>query len=185
MREYTKEDKARPGKTLSALYVRSKQDDAKQYIRTKFKGALDTTTGPNWPTTGIPIRRGSRTDETATTAPADRLGWTVGHKKLRDKANMEAEVLYENSHALGHGDYGSDNYLAAPPATKYQNTEQLAIEEGMREAAAADAEVRMKVTDVINAQTGQLEVRRYKVMTRPPTDGKGSWITVYDELLDG
>ena len=174
VRDYTKKNDVRDNAILEEIY----KDKSGKYLRSKWKGKRDD---PGKKTLGIPLRTGDRKTEKKEKKTADRIGWTEGHNNLRDQ-EIEPKVRHENSHALGHGDYGSDNYLSAPPATKFQNTEQLAIEEGAREAASKDYEVRIKITDVINKETGRLEVRRFKISTM---NKDGEWICVFDYLMDG
>lgn len=182
-----------------ASYARPIAELREQYkntsnIRSKYKGAR----GSRSHTSGIPVF--------GTEDAAERARWSIGHatarsrleKKLRSKAGDEKVsikgVAAENSHALGHGDYGVDHELSAPSASKDQNTEQLAIELGMREAArklntAADMPedeslVHMKITDVLHPTTGHLLVRRLKLIRRSDKDDHEGTV-VFDHLMDG
>ncbi|MFT6557701.1 hypothetical protein [Sneathiella sp.] len=184
-----------------------KRDDAtllSQYkdtsnIRSKYKGDRSGRWS-GYKTSGIPIFG----EEGA----APRTAWSVGHvaarqkleEKLRDDARQSAThpvqgVAAENSHALGHGDYGADHELSAPAASRAQNTEQLAIELAMREAArklnhAAGIQngqqslVHAKITDVLHPKTGHLLVRRFKLIRREDEHDKEGTV-VFDHLMDG
>lgn len=171
-------------------------------IRSKYQGRRRASVdGEKGLTSGIPIFN----SEDA----ADRTGWSVGHTKLRAKTTsslrelarergMSAQfaarhVSAENSHALGHGDYGVDHLLSAPSASKAQNTEQLAIELAMREAAGklngglADKNqslVHAKITDVLHPETGQLMARRYRLIRRQDANDQEGTV-VFDHLMDG
>lgn len=148
-------------------------------------------------TSGIPIF--GEDDSSA------RTGWSVGHTfqrsttktklaALAKQRRLRKHVVAENSHALGHGDYGVDHLLSAPPASKAQNTEQLAIELGMRQAAqklnaqhglgTEHSLVHAKISDVIHPQTGQLLARRFKLIRRANADDKEGKV-VFDHLMDG
>lgn len=181
--------------TLSAAYRKSSN------IRSQHKGNRGRQPGSwSWAeyTSGIPIIGGDDA--------ADRLNWSVGHTAVRndmtdhliEKAKASGEtrvgVSAENSHALGHADYGTDHELSAPPASKAQNTEQLAIELGMREAAQklnakekltdGTSLVHAKITDVLHPQTGHLIARRYKLIRRSnAADMNGK--VVFDHMMDG
>jgi len=134
-----------------------------------------------------------------------RTGWSVGHtfqrsdtkkklKALAQQRKIRKHLVAENSHALGHGDYGVDHLLSAPPASKAQNTEQLAIELGMRAAAqklntkhglgAEQSLVHAKISDVIHPKTGQLMARRFKLIRRADAEDKEGKV-VFDHLMDG
>ena len=130
---------------------------------------------------------------------ADRAGWSKGHIAARNRMGIRLGVATENSHALGHADFGTDHELSAPAATKAQNTEQLAIELAMRDATArvngsarqSDAGlsegtslVHAKITDVLHPKTGDLIARRYKLIRRADEhDQEGT--VVFDHLMDG
>ncbi|MEP3244161.1 MAG: hypothetical protein ABJN40_17925 [Sneathiella sp.] len=166
---------------------------SKANIRSKYKGTRGAETGA---TSGIPIFG----NEDA----ADRLNWSVGHTAarqglqenlIREAAAMRVPpsgVSAENSHALGHADYGTDHELSAPAASKAQNTEQLAIELAMRAAAQhlnqgqdPDASlVHAKITDVLHPETGQLMARRFKLIRREDAADKQGTV-VFDHLMDG
>lgn len=172
-------------------------------MRSKYKG---TATEPDGlgprATTGIPIS-GERNE-------LPRAGWSQGHIELAQRltAALRADThrlhsKAENSHALGHGDYGVDHFLSAPPASRHQNTEQLAMEVAMRLAAQDLHEhnlrtirgqshpemIRLKVTDTIDPATGALQVRRYKIIRRlDPERGwndPGNTKIAVDHLMDG
>ena len=130
-----------------------------------------------------------------------RVGWSVGHsiiahqttEELR-KAAHSPKISAENSHALGHADYGTDHELSAPSASKAQNTEQLAIELAMRKAAKSlnseaglkdgTSLVHMKITDALDKETGQLRARRLKLIRRAHAGDKDGTV-VFDHLMDG
>ena len=134
-----------------------------------------------------------------------RTGWSVGHtlqrsttqsklKTLAQQRRIRKHLAAENSHALGHGDYGVDHLLSAPPASKAQNTEQLAVELGMRAAAQKlnkkhglgdeQSLVHAKISDVSDPKTGQLMARRFKLIRRANADDKEGKV-VFDHLMDG
>jgi len=130
-----------------------------------------------------------------------RVGWSLGHSQVArettadlQKAANTPRLSAENSHALGHADYGTDHELSAPSASKAQNTEQLAIELAMRNAAKdlntkaglADGTslVHMKITDALDAKTGQLRARRLKLIRRANAADKDGTV-VFDHLMDG
>ena len=134
-----------------------------------------------------------------------RTGWSFGHTQARNSltdelreglsAHLVKGVSAENSHAIGHADYGLDHELSAPAASKAQNTEQFAIELGMRRAAAelnGNAEglgderslVHAKVTDVLHPKTGHLIARRFKLIRRQHA-GDGQGTVVVDHMMDG
>ena len=157
----------------------------------------DEMTSQSGHTSGIPI---FGEDDSS-----PRTGWSVGHtfqrstvkqklKALASKRNIRKHMVAENSHALGHGDYGVDHLLSAPAASKAQNTEQLAIELGMREAAqklnaqhglGKEASlVHAKISDVIHPKTGQLLARRFKLIRRANADDTEGKV-VFDHLMDG
>ncbi|MEP3244159.1 MAG: hypothetical protein ABJN40_17915 [Sneathiella sp.] len=166
-------------------------------IRSKYKGIRNSWLRGHY-TSGIPIFG----NEDA----VDRAGWSTGHVKARqvlEKKLLNAakkggvstrNISAENSHALGHGDYGTDHELSAPAASKAQNTEQLAIELAMREAARKlnqkakltgdQSLVHAKITDVLHPETGHLLVRRFKLIRRADAkDHEGT--VVFDHLMDG
>ncbi len=165
----------------------------KEYIRSKYKGSRGAESRR---TSGIPIFG----NEDA----AERLNWSVGHTAARQEVqrgllrNAVAEsvppmgVAAENSHALGHADYGTDHELSAPAASKAQNTEQLAIELAMRAAAqelnaGQDPEkslVHAKITDVLHPATGQLMARRFKLIRKESVDDTEGAV-VFDHIMDG
>lgn len=170
--------------------------DKDNYIRSKYKG---NRAGDQHQTSGIPIF--------GTSNPTERSGWSKGHnlfareltRSLRTDGGSQ-QIGAENSHALGHGDLGVEHYLSAPPASEHQNTEQLAIELAMREAAKdlntehddfledGQSMVRFKSTDVINPDTGALEARRIKLMRRKDPSkawGGGNEFVAFDHLMDG
>lgn len=168
--------------------------DKNNFIRSKYKG---NRAGDQKQTSGIPIFGISN--------PTERSGWSKGHnlfaheltQNLRTTGGSQ-QISAENSHALGHGDLGVEHYLAAPPASKHQNTEQLAIELAMRDAATklnhdtsptdGQSMVRFKSTDIINPDTGALEVRRIKLSRRKdpskPWGGDNEFVAI-DHLMDG
>jgi len=185
------------GEKLSNKDLRDLYKDNNK-IRSKYKGRRSEETGL---TSGIPI---FNADDVA-----DRTNWSQGHATLRGDATASLRALAkergisarfaarhvsaENSHALGHGDYGVDHLLSAPAASKAQNTEQLAIELAMREAAGKlnagldDKEqslVHAKITDVLHPKTGQLLARRYKLIRRENKDDTTGTV-VFDHLMDG
>ena len=181
MREFTTVDLTKNQSQLATDYKALKADP--QFYISKYKGvrrgAKDTS--------GIPLF-GDQTNH----PPQDRIGWNVGHSMSRNNmseklssVNKYNPVRAENSHALGHGDYGTDHMISAPPASQHQNTEQLAIEDGMREAAKAlgQDKVRMKITDILDPKTGWLKVRRFKLLRKNPADGE--YVVVFDHLMDG
>lgn len=163
-----------------------------KWMRSKYKGAAterDRTTKQR-ATTGIPIS-GKRNE-------LPRAGWSEGHIELAQQltAALRAEThrlhsKAENSHALGHGDFGVDHFLSAPPASRHQNTEQLAMEVAMRLAALdlGPNMIRLKITDAIDPKTGALQVRRYKIIRRldPNLDwnAPGNTKIAVDRLMDG
>ncbi|MCG8494413.1 MAG: hypothetical protein MI743_22580 [Sneathiellales bacterium] len=195
---------------LSDLY----QDHAQNYIRSKYKGKKLVVSHPDSDpeggmeldplvyTSGIPI---FGNDDAAV-----RAGWSRGHSELRSEATRSLKqeasdkgfsrrfsaehARSENSHALGHGDYGTDHILSAPSASKAQNTEQLAIELGMRHAAellnweqGMDDEhslVHAKITDVLHPQNGRLMARRIRLIRRIDKDDREGTV-VFDHLMDG
>ncbi|MEP3244158.1 MAG: hypothetical protein ABJN40_17910 [Sneathiella sp.] len=196
---------------LAALY----QDPHQNYIRSKYKGNTRVVADPDddpdggmavdpvTHTSGIPIF--GRDDAAA------RAGWSRGHTEVRAETTealragapggdysvpfLAHHVSAENSHALGHGDYGTDHMLSAPSASKAQNTEQLAIELGMRAAAehlnagaaGVDAEhslVHAKITDVLHPHSGRLMARRFKLIRRANADDHEGTV-VFDHLMDG
>lgn len=209
-------DASKPGEKLSgaelaALY----KDPAGNFIRSKYKGNRVYQAAPagkdDMPvdsvnhTSGIPI---FGNDDAAA-----RAGWSRGHVEVRNAttsalrmsatavpdnaytARFQADhVSAENSHALGHGDYGTDHLLSAPAASKAQNTEQLAIELGMRAAAehlnqaagmrAEHSLVHAKITDVLHPQSGRLMARRFKLIRRANADDHQGTV-VFDHLMDG
>lgn len=195
---------------LSNLY----KDRDRNYIRSKYKGNKLVVPHPEFDpdggmeldplvyTSGIPIFGNDDAEA--------RAGWSRGHAMLRSAATHELQesasgygysprflkehVKSENSHALGHGDYGTDHILSAPSASKAQNTEQLAIELGMRHAAellnwahGMDEEhslVHAKITDVLHPQNGRLMARRFRLIRRSKkNDHEGT--VVFDHLMDG
>lgn len=186
-----------------ASHKRSNAELRTQYkdtsnIRSKYKGARNRGSWGKH-TSGIPI---FGEDDAAS-----RANWSVGHVAARgaledrlidvarDTRGVTARgVGAENSHALGHGDYGTDHELSAPAASKAQNTEQLAIELGMREAARKlNAHARMpngeslvhaKITDVLHPTTGHLLVRRFKLIRKAHADDEEGTV-VFDHLMDG
>ena len=185
------------GEKLSDKNLRDLYKDTSN-IRSKYKGRRSAETGL---TSGIPI---FNADDVA-----ERTNWSKGHAVLRGDTTASLRALAkergisarfaarhisaENSHALGHGDYGVDHLLSAPAASKAQNTEQLAIELAMREAAGKlnagldDKEqslVHAKITDVLHPKTGQLMARRYKLIRRENKDDTEGTV-VFDHLMDG
>ncbi|MFT6557700.1 hypothetical protein [Sneathiella sp.] len=209
-------DNSKPKETLPLAELASLyRDQNKRLIRSKYKGKrafspapdarIDTEDDQVSHTSGIPI---FGNDDAAA-----RVGWSYGHTEtrsfttqaLKEHARLGGTGAYsdrfladhataENSHALGHGDYGTDHLLSAPPASKAQNTEQLAIELAMRAAAEkVNAEkgvgpdqslVHAKITDVLHPHTGQLMARRFKLIRRADkNDTKGT--VVFDHLMDG
>lgn len=190
-------DSSVKGEKLSDKRLRAMYNDESK-IRSKYKGRRSTDTGL---TSGIPI---FNADDTA-----ERTNWSKGHAVLRADTTASLRALAkergisarfaarhisaENSHALGHGDYGVDHLLSAPAASKAQNTEQLAIELAMREAAGKlnagldDKEqslVHAKITDVLHPKTGQLMARRFKLIRRQDKDDTAGTVVV-DHLMDG
>ena len=144
-------------------------------------------------TSGIPIFGESDAEA--------RVGWSLGHSDVSRKTTEElrsvaktSKLSAENSHALGHADYGTDHELSAPSASKAQNTEQLAIELAMRKAAKdlnasagltdGTSLVHMKITDALDAKTGQLRARRLKLIRRKDAADKEGTV-VFDHLMDG
>lgn len=178
----------------SAAAVQARYDDTSN-IRTKYKGSRSGWMN-SYRTSGIPI---FGEDDAA-----DRADWSVGHVAARNQLEAKLrgdaagtgvslqDVGAENSHALGHGDYGTDHELSAPAASKAQNTEQLAIELGMRAAAqqlnrgmpAGQSLVHAKITDVLHPETGHLLARRFKLI-RKSHAGDKSGTVVFDHLMDG
>lgn len=163
------------------------------YIRSKYKGArvagaaASADAAPVSKTSGIPVF--------GVEGAADRAGWSKGHVAARQAMSKRlGGVATENSHALGHADFGTDHELSAPAATKAQNTEQLAIELAMRTAAHqlnSDAGVtdgssllHAKITDVLHPQTGDLVARRYKLIRRAGKDDHVGTV-VFDHIMDG
>ena len=162
-------------------------------IKTTYAGRRDSA----GQTSGIPIFGwGTETP---------RTGWSVAHTKTRkgvgERLPLEQQRLavLENSHALGHGDFGVDHFLSAPVATADQNTAQLAFETAMRYSARElnkasgvssleeHSRVRLKVSDTYH-ENGSLNVRRYQIHVRHPDrnwgDENGSRVAV-DWLFDG
>lgn len=206
----SKPDERLSDEHLSELY----HDVGGEFIRSKYQGnkgidplpKIDMNSGlpleSTVYTSGIPIF--GRDDA------KKRAGWSIGHTESRTKtsgilkgsasehysASFKAwYVSAENSHALGHGDYGTDHLLSAPPASKAQNTEQLAIELGMRAAAQhlnaqddnLDEEhslVHAKITDILHPASGRLMARRIRLIRRAhAADTHGT--VVFDHLMDG
>jgi len=173
-------------------------------IRTKYKGqrvaapaapvaddaaaaaAAAAVPAPASQTSGIPIF--------GVEGAADRVGWSKGHIAARQRMSARLGVATENSHALGHADFGTDHELSAPAASKAQNTEQLAIELAMRTAASqlnkgaglddGTSLLHAKITDVLHPQTGDLMARRYKLIRRANKDDHAGTV-VFDHLMDG
>lgn len=102
-----------------------------QATRVYFHGRADfDERGQIQRSSGIPIF--------GTGDAAPRTGWSSGHVQVRNSVSdslrnqreaqgSDRRISADNSHALGHGDYGVDHLLSAPPASEYQNTEQLGI----------------------------------------------------------
>ncbi|GEM_PF-2769063 len=185
---YRPKTEQRSPEELSGIYKN------RDYIRSKYKGSRHPETGG---TSGIPIFG----NEDA----AERANWSIGHTAarqglqtdlIRQAASTQGvspmQVAAENSHALGHADYGTDHELSAPAASKAQNTEQLAIELAMRAAAkelnqGQDPDVSLvhaKITDVLHPKTGQLMARRFKLIRREDAGDKDGKV-VFDHLMDG
>ena len=164
----------------------------KTNIRSKYKGARTAAAvaddaAPATKTSGVPVF--------GIEGAADRAGWSKGHVAARQAMSRRlGGVATENSHALGHADFGTDHELSAPAATKAQNTEQLAIELSMRTAAhqlntqagLADGTslLHAKITDVLHPQTGDLVARRYKLIRRAHKDDHDGTV-VFDHIMDG
>lgn len=160
-------------------------------MRSKYKGnATDRGDDNRRATSGVPIS-GERNE-------IPRAGWSEAHTILSQELTAKLRInsgkahnKAENSHALGHGDFGVDHLLSAPPASKHQNTEQLGVEVAMRLAAQdlPPDSIRLKVTDAIDPQTGALAVRRMKIMRRIDNskgwDAPGNVKIAVDHLMDG
>ena len=170
-------------------------------IRSKYKGkrtVADAAAGGRSKTSGIPIF--------GVPGAAERVGFSKGHVKARkkllehikselgDDSVVKRGVKTENSHALGHADFGTDHELSAASASKAQNTEQLGIEVGMRLAANelntrhgvedGTSLVHTKITDVLHPETGALLARRIKLIRRANA-GDENGTVVFDHLMDG
>lgn len=181
-------------------YEPEPEDEADSHASSPME--LEAGTPQKTYTSGIPIFGASNA--------VDRAGWSYGHTDLRaelqealqDRGRSQGYsyqflakyVSAENSHALAHGDYGTDHLLSAPSASRAQNTEQYAIELGMRAAAEKlnskymmDDEhslVHAKITDVLHPETGRLMARRFKLIRRKDSkDHEGT--VVFDHLMDG
>lgn len=178
------EPEVRKSSDLKAIY---KNDDL---MRSKYKGNATSRVENKRVTSGISIS-GDRNE-------LARAGWSASHTALAQELTAKlradsgkAHNKAENSHALGHGDFGVDHLLSAPPASKHQNTEQLGIEVAMRLAAQglAPDSVRLKVTDTIDPDTGALAVRRMKIVRRldpaKSWDEAGNTKIAVDHLMDG
>lgn len=182
----------------------------RDYIRVKYKGnrAIVPPVATTAEERAVAKREGRKLTGHTSGIPifgnedaGDRAGWSLGHVAMRNKLTAQLleglgaadkkGVSAENSHALGHGDYGMDHLLSAPAASKAQNTEQLAIELGMRAAAQKlnpdDSEhslVHAKITDVLHPKTGHLVARRFKLIRKSDADDKVGRV-VFDHIMDG
>lgn len=89
----------------------------------------------------------------------------------------------ENSHLVAGSLWGPNDELSAPPASVHQNTEWLAMEEGLKHLSGRDdlgGELRFKVTGYVHEQgahKGTLQAARMKIYI----GGK----KVFDRISDG
>lgn len=197
LRTFTVASSKRNDHQLRTDYKKNKESNA--YIVVKHKGNRNLTAPRS--TSGIPI--------TAHPKAVGRTGFETGmnvdirtsaFRHLNPEGTPKKEIVnIELSHALPHGNYGTDNIISAAPASEDQNTMQLALERGMRAATKAlDTKlglngnismIRFKSTDVRDAKTQLLDVRRIKLERLiNPLKGwhdAGNKVTAVDEYFDG
>ena len=178
------------GQRAASGAAEAEGDDEELGLPGKAAASEATATGK---TSGIPIFGESDAEA--------RVGWSLGHSKVARETTAELQeaarttrLSAENSHALGHADYGTDHELSAPSASKAQNTEQLAIELAMRKGAKdlnaaagltdGTSLVHMKITDALDPKSGQLRARRLKLIRRANAADKDGTV-VFDHLMDG
>ena len=119
--------------------------------------------------------------------------WTAEHREIRDamSANLKRRNSFtpfengsaaENSHLWATSLGGPNDRTNAPPASIHQNTEFLAIEQGLKVLTEQHGDrIRSKVTGYIDPTTGELNSARYKIYHQED----GNWVKKFDHLTDG
>ncbi len=120
--------------------------------------------------------------------------WTKSHDLKRREfsdtllkgkgfTNPFAKHGAENSHLIAGSLYGPNDVLSAPPASIHQNTEWLAIEEGIKQLMKT-SEVRLKATGYVHesgTEQGRLKAARYKIYVHDGTQ----FNKAFDHVSDG
>jgi hypothetical protein len=164
-------------------------------------------TGPSIASPGSPHARTSHSQAAADIR--DAMSHQLKEDAKAQGVRMRYGIRAEHSHAIAHGDGGTESLLDSPPASHPQNTEQLAYELAYRQArgllmcaagpaaampAAAAAsssasaapaapvirDMHLAAHDVLNAK-GHLEARRLSI-TLTHADGRQ---TQHHRVMDG
>jgi insecticidal toxin complex protein TccC len=137
-----------------------KQDGGEPLQRIKWKGMTDD----NGVTSGIPVYLTSRFGTAWSKShieSARELGTWLKGKGYAGLSHGDKDELHyaENSHLIAGSLYGCNDELSAPSASVHQNTEWLAIEEGIKQIK--DTKVRLKATGYVKGNI--MMFARYKI----------------------
>lgn len=121
---------------------------ARHLMKNRWKGPRDAsgkTTGIRVYVTSRMHKSWTKSHRAAAQAAAAKISALPGYQGL---SNGKTVWYVENSHLVAASLYGPNDILSAPPASVHQNTEWLAIEEGLKKLVKNNPalDVRFKVT---------------------------------------
>jgi RHS repeat-associated protein len=151
---------------VKAFLAQGKPAAENSGVRIRWKGNRAKSGAKK--TSGIAIFLTTRTSQAWRTkhkAASDRASLRFKTQGMSGLQNGSAQWWAEISHLLAGSLYGPNDPVSAIPASVHQNTEWLAIEEGVKDLAK-NWDVRIKLTGVMDndpGRKGQLLYSRYKI----------------------